>query len=347
MNGARLAKTDSATEVTGFIPISIMTQYQSDGFKFVRKIDKSMLNGQVKTPSFDTTNLASRSNIFESLPSNISPVATLMLTSEGYEYTSTHFNFNSRRLTNEISRSTDGYNPDHNHRSLKIIGRDTRSRVPNTTVAPYTFIGALTYAGSNTSVCTGTIISKTAILTAAHCVYDVDNGEFYSHDSFAPGRYVKDSKVIDPYGLWNVSDIFILQAFANATTSNTFFDFAVVIYENRIIAGKNYSIGEYVGHAGLSEATGFADPLLDTSTITGYPTDKGSRSMWTMGQCKSGILNATNYVLKFFNRTSSIIAPSITGFFDCDTTFGKFIVYLSLLSCRLLSHNTYCIMILF
>ena len=114
---------------------------------------------------------------------------------------------------------------------------------------------------------------------------------------------------------------------AYAQTGLPGFDFAVVTYKSKNISGYNYTIGEYVGHAGLAEVSGFDDPMLDNSTITGYPGDRtGGRSMWTMGQCESGIFNASEYWLKTYGTTEPEWDPIRVGFYDCDITGGKLFI---------------------
>jgi V8-like Glu-specific endopeptidase len=83
---------------------------------------------------------------------------------------------------------------------------------------------------------------------------------------------------------------------------------AVIVYRKN---EQGKSIGDVVGYVGLDEISGFDDPDLDASGITGYPADKPGGEMWTMGPmgtCPNGFWEDTDY--DFVVRH------------DCDTTPG-------------------------
>jgi hypothetical protein len=44
---SRFTTNDVALESSGFIPISVMKQFQNEGYKFVHKIDYSKIDGEV------------------------------------------------------------------------------------------------------------------------------------------------------------------------------------------------------------------------------------------------------------------------------------------------------------
>ncbi|MGE4064515.1 MAG: serine protease [Rhodospirillaceae bacterium] len=69
------------------------------------------------------------------------------------------------------------------------IGTDERTRVPATGESPWNTIGQLqvTWRDGTQSICTGTLISPHAVLTAGQCAHNRSKGGFAARTSFAPG----------------------------------------------------------------------------------------------------------------------------------------------------------------
>jgi len=87
----------------------------------------------------------------------------------------------------------------------KIVGADNRKRVTNTKVKPYSTIASLIVtfpsAPSRPGLCTGSLIAADAVLTAAHCVYDVKQGGWASSMRVVPGAFPNSAgKTQLPYG---------------------------------------------------------------------------------------------------------------------------------------------------
>jgi V8-like Glu-specific endopeptidase len=84
-----------------------------------------------------------------------------------------------------------------------VVGRDTRKRVPDTSVPPYSSAVLLQVrfpgepAGS-WYTCSGTLIAADAVLTAAHCVYKHALGGLAQHVIVVPGSYVDARGVQQP-----------------------------------------------------------------------------------------------------------------------------------------------------
>lgn len=70
------------------------------------------------------------------------------------------------------------------------IGKDERIRVTTADQAPWNTIGQLvvTWRDGTQSICTGTLISAYAVLTAGQCAHNRRKGGFAAKTSFAPGQ---------------------------------------------------------------------------------------------------------------------------------------------------------------
>lgn len=138
-----------------------------------------------------------------------------------------------------------------------IIGKDDRIRVNNTTSFPFRTVGRIDIG------CTGTLIGVRHVLTAGHCVYNINNDKWYSNLDFSPGQNGSER----PYGKigWKLA----------ASTSGWTkkhkrdYDYAMIVLKE--------DIGKKVGWMGYGWKSSL--PKYNVN-INGYPGDKPFGTMW-------------------------------------------------------------------
>jgi V8-like Glu-specific endopeptidase len=83
-------------------------------------------------------------------------------------------------------------------------------------IYPHKWIGRLSFTTpGGTSYCSGTSISGNVMLTAAHCIYDTTNNQFYSNWVFRPAYRNGTS----PYGAFAATTCWVLTAWVNLSGS--------------------------------------------------------------------------------------------------------------------------------
>ena len=170
-------------------------------------------------------------------------------------------------------------------RDLSVFGADDRIRITNTRVWPFPLFGQLSGDGS----CSGTVISRTSIVTAAHCIYNTDQGvkKWTGMTKFHPAR----NGNISPYGTWVAEYRTTFLGWVQHTgcskgscTTDAFrWDLAVVTLKKK--NGKY--IGDLTGWAGFRSLSP-DHSTYDQATITGYPGDKPFGTMWKAANCPQG-----------------------------------------------------------
>jgi V8-like Glu-specific endopeptidase len=106
--------------------------------------------------------------------------------------------------------------------------RDDRVLVPDTTVAPHrsvTSLVALNAAGQPMWSCSGAMVSATAVLTAAHCVFDDRTGGYVPAIVVIPGR----DGLTEPFGRATTTSYLVPNGWQQSR--DYAFDFAVIALE--------------------------------------------------------------------------------------------------------------------
>lgn len=189
------------------------------------------------------------------------------------------------------------------------IGGDNRVRVTAAQAAtfPQTAIGQMTATEppSNTSAnaveewCTGAMISPMHMLTAAHCVWDVEQ----THTAMQNIKFAPDlNGGSPPFGDIPYSAVRLLNTFQSAASysdSAANSDFAVVTLAS--------PIGNRTGYFGL-EWSNEPSESVDLTTA-GYPDDKPLDTMWDT--------SCANTQFDYSDPTNNIVQH------DCDSTHGQ------------------------
>lgn len=139
-----------------------------------------------------------------------------------------------------------------------VIGTDIRTLVTATTSFPYRAAGRIGLG------CTGTMIGPRHVLTAGHCVYNIDNDQWYSNLDFSPGQ----NGYSYPYGTISWSNAVTTSGWTQSHSRD--YDYAMIILSQ--------DIGNTVGTMDFS-STGIS-LVGSTININGYPADKSFGTMW-------------------------------------------------------------------
>jgi glutamyl endopeptidase len=148
--------------------------------------------------------------------------------------------------------------------SAEVVSPDTRVRVSPTTTFPYNNIVHIDIR--NVGSCSGTLISRNTVATAAHCLFHPRTGARLSNSLYAV-RAARNGSTL-PYGTCTVRRSWHAPEFL--PSGNPSYDYAWL----------KLSCAPYNVPAGLRMAQLSSGPVGLGVTIAGYPGDKPAGTMW-------------------------------------------------------------------
>lgn len=156
--------------------------------------------------------------------------------------------------------------------STRVVHNSTKVK-PNSpaflsSTFPYRAVGRLTFSdGTGSYICSASLIRRSVIVTAAHCVQEFGSGaSFYSNWQFTPGYYNAGTKAVQPYGVWNWGQAVVAASWSSGSDTGTGDardnDLAVIVLQKD---RKGEFIGDLTGYLGY----GWNNPSFVSSSKTG------------------------------------------------------------------------------
>jgi V8-like Glu-specific endopeptidase len=138
-----------------------------------------------------------------------------------------------------------------------VLGADTRTRVNPTTGYPWATIGMV---GGH---CSGVLIGPRHVITAAHCVYDIDTNQWISNLDFTPAK----NGAANPFGVIPWSMAITKTGWTVSHKGN--YDWAMIVLAQ--------PVGNTTGWMGYGY--NYAQPVINLNT-SGYDGDKPFGTQW-------------------------------------------------------------------
>ncbi len=156
----------------------------------------------------------------------------------------------------------------------RIFPPDERVRVTPTTRLPASAVTLLVgeFANGVSFSCSGTLIGATVVLTAAHCLYQADNGGWVVELVAAPGADRRGGRVVTPFGTSAAVDAVVPRGWIEQGHMPQY-DFGLVLLAD--------PLGTRAGSLGLTALSDTA--LMDPSfsfLVAGYPGDLLFGTQW-------------------------------------------------------------------
>lgn len=147
-----------------------------------------------------------------------------------------------------------------------VVGQLSRMQVSRTDSSTYRVYGQVE------DFCSGTMISPRLVLTAGHCVFDLETRKAIPVHKFTPGR----NQNYEPFGSIDVVNVHVAREYMQGDTSR---DIAILVLKE--------SVGIRTGwleiawdHAVLPPHNSALGGWSGPGSIVGYPGDKASKTMW-------------------------------------------------------------------
>jgi V8-like Glu-specific endopeptidase len=138
---------------------------------------------------------------------------------------------------------------------------------------PYSAAGKLFFnIGTDTYVCSASLIKTGVVVTAAHCVANFGQSQFYSNWQFVPGY----RNGVAPFGVWSARGVLVLTSYYNGTDPCAVAgvvcldDVAVLVLNTSATGAYPGTATGYYGYGW--DGFGFTGNWLGQITQIGYPS---------------------------------------------------------------------------
>lgn len=166
-----------------------------------------------------------------------------------------------------------GEAPEPSVSAASVIGGDGRIRITSTAAYPFRTVAYLELYDKSDKLmgsCTGTFVGVDAVLTAGHCLFDTETGEWTANIRVVPG---KDASW-EPFGYQWAKDWWVPDAYYGSGEK---------VYDWGMIKMPNSALATMTGYLSVGlESTGTLQRADFTPAILGYPGDKPDGTMWGM-----------------------------------------------------------------
>ena len=152
------------------------------------------------------------------------------------------------------------------HANSSVVGQLSRMQVPNPASVTYRVYGQVD------EFCSGTMIAPRLVLTAGHCVYDVETAKPTNLKFFAPSRNGKAA----PFGKIPVVAIHVAEEYIKGNPDR---DLAVLVLRDPIGNSTGWLQIAW-DHSVLAPHASALGGWSGPGTIAGYPGDKDKNTMW-------------------------------------------------------------------
>ncbi|HEX7673846.1 MAG TPA: trypsin-like serine protease [Bdellovibrio sp.] len=159
--------------------------------------------------------------------------------------------------------------------SQALPGKYLRKQITDSSAFANRVVGRLVSTQSDSlGTCTATLIGNRYLLTAAHCVYNIEKKSWPNDFRFIPGQ-TKDKQM--PFGIASWDKVYIHRAYFESTAASNSsrsyeHDYAVIVLKDKI--------GDRLGWMGVASVTDSS--LAVSGGMSGYPSDKERATLWSV-----------------------------------------------------------------